>query len=88
MIKFIKNGTTTIISEVLPEHQCRLLQLIGQSLKKEKTIQYEFTEALEAFTVLSPRDKRKEIDSWISVMERILEGSKCEQSKENQKTKI
>ena len=88
MIEYINNGTTTVISEVSPEHQCRLLQLIGLSLKKEKSVQYDFTEALEAFTILSPKDKRREINTWIAVMERILNRSQCEHSKENQKIKI
>jgi len=83
MIEFTNdNGTTTIISEVEPEHQCKLLQLIGLSFKKTKTIQYEFTEALEAFTILSPEDKRKEIYSWIEVMEGILDGKECKENKE------
>lgn len=72
MIKYINNDTVTIISELEPEHQCILLQLIGESLRKEKVVQYQFNEALKAFTILSPSDKREEIDSWINVMKGIL----------------
>ena len=85
MIKYTNNGKTTIISELKPEHQCRLLQLIGLSLKQPKSIQYNFTGALEAFTALTPREKRNEIKTWITVMEGILNGKRCE---ENKKVKV
>jgi len=84
-IKYIRDGKTTIISEVAPEHQCRLLELIGLSLKVSKPVLYEFTEALEAFTSLAPKDKRKEINAWVSVMENILNRREHE---ENKKSKI
>jgi len=83
MIEFTNgNGTTTIISEVSPKHQCRLLQLIGRSLRKTNSLQYEFTEALEAFTALAPKDKRQEMEAWIAVMEDILNGKRREEIKE------
>jgi len=86
-IEFTRDGTT-IISEVKPEHQVRLLQLIGQSLRKKKEIQYDFTEALEAFTVLSPQDKRKEIHAWMTVMENILNGNTNEKNQKNKEPQV
>ena len=85
MIEYTNNGKTTVISEVDPEHQCKLLELIGLSLKQPKSVQYDFTEALEAFTNVAPSDKRGEIKAWITVMESILNGKTY---KENRKAQV
>jgi hypothetical protein len=69
-----------IISKTSKNDQCKLLQLLADSISRPLLVQYEFTHALNEFIKLHPDDKLKEINVWINCMQDIINEEKMKDS--------
>lgn len=68
------DNTDRVVSKTSKKDQCRLLELLADSISSPKISQYQFTHALNEFVKLSPEDKLQEIEVWIKTMQNILYG--------------